>query len=536
MDNHIHSLPVVSQVQLSAVIPVDDPSPGGWITKQISIGQIIDAVAPSASIPNQTGHNNKFLRTDGATLSWATINALPAQIGHSGKFLTTNGTTASWVSVPAIPSQSGNSGRVLSTNGTALSWIASPLVPDQTGQSGKFLSTNGTALNWRIVPVIPPQTGQQGRFLTTDGTDPIWAVIRQVPSVSGQTGKFLTNDGDDLAWAVIGNANSIAIPSIDSKTDHVLQTDGDTVFWESRFQLPNQDGNAGKVLKSDGTDPFWSNPPTERLATGLTLHVRSDGNDSNTGLGNSPSTSLLTLQAALNRVADWDIANHPVNIRLVDDTEVQGCITIRPPRGNGTFTIDSVTGAKIIGKGSVLDGGPALIQNLGARVFVNGIGLELESGWNGEHFLFRTSDFGSTTFRAVDFGLLLPDATGQQASILVETHSHVHFFQSGLSGDRNIVSGGGDSDHAFFILARGHSSIGYRAPEVNGSPEFHTWVRLEDNSSLRLNTAITASGYTGTGIKKFHVTHNSSIFLNGGSVDAFPGDVTGTEAHGGVVA
>jgi len=48
------------------------------------------------SLPDQTGNIGKYLTTDGATLSWATVNALPSQTGNDGKFLFTDGTTATW--------------------------------------------------------------------------------------------------------------------------------------------------------------------------------------------------------------------------------------------------------------------------------------------------------------------------------------------------------------------------------------------------------------------------------------------------------
>jgi hypothetical protein len=58
--------------------------------------RITAQVTDSLGLPSQLGNNGKFLTTDGATPSWATIDALPSQATHNGQFLTTDGSTASW--------------------------------------------------------------------------------------------------------------------------------------------------------------------------------------------------------------------------------------------------------------------------------------------------------------------------------------------------------------------------------------------------------------------------------------------------------
>ena len=54
-------------------------------------------------IPTQSGHTGQYLKTDGSSVSWATVDALPTQSGHSGQYLTTDGSTASWASVTTDP-------------------------------------------------------------------------------------------------------------------------------------------------------------------------------------------------------------------------------------------------------------------------------------------------------------------------------------------------------------------------------------------------------------------------------------------------
>ena len=79
-------------------------------------------VAGYATYPTQTGNGGKYLTTDGAITSWATVDALPTQTGNSGKYLTTDGSNASWELIVALPDQTGNAGKFLTTDGTNASW------------------------------------------------------------------------------------------------------------------------------------------------------------------------------------------------------------------------------------------------------------------------------------------------------------------------------------------------------------------------------------------------------------------------------
>lgn len=97
------------------------------------------AAAAEGYLPSFTGNNGKYLKTNGTSALWATVDALPTQTGNSGKYLTTNGTAASWVDLsvaPATPTITGTVfGRTDSgvyapptalTNGTNGYWFDNP--------------------------------------------------------------------------------------------------------------------------------------------------------------------------------------------------------------------------------------------------------------------------------------------------------------------------------------------------------------------------------------------------------------------------
>lgn len=105
-------------------------------------------------IPNPSGNAGKFLKTNGSTNSWETVDALPSQTSNSGKYLKTDGTEASWETVEALPSQSSNSGKYLKTDGTTASWATVDALPSQSSNSGKYLTTDGTTATW--APLTSP--------------------------------------------------------------------------------------------------------------------------------------------------------------------------------------------------------------------------------------------------------------------------------------------------------------------------------------------------------------------------------------------
>jgi len=113
-------------------------------TSDIKDGAVTAAkLAAGAAVPSQTGNSGKFLKTDGSTASWQTVDALPSQTSQSGKYLKTDGTVATWDTVTTLPTQTGNSGEYLTTDGTTASWA--PLTsPSKAGGTINVNSTTAT--------------------------------------------------------------------------------------------------------------------------------------------------------------------------------------------------------------------------------------------------------------------------------------------------------------------------------------------------------------------------------------------------------
>lgn len=89
--------------------------------------------------------------------------------------------------------------------------------------------------------------------------------------------------------------------------------------------------------------------PRERLLAARTYYVRTDGNDSNTGLVDSAAGAFLTLQAAVNAYQSLDCNGYDVTIKVGDGTYTAGAsVTSRVGTGNLNITGNTSTPANVV--------------------------------------------------------------------------------------------------------------------------------------------------------------------------------------------
>lgn len=250
-----------------------------------------------AALPSVFGNANKYLKTDGVSVTWQAIpEGLPKQENQTGKALFTNGAYSYWQLV--FPVQNDQAGKVLHTDGTNTYWQSA--FPAQTGQANKYLTTDGTYVSWGTPPymlnpmssygdiiiggtagaagrlgigqegqflsvasglpiwkdfIIPSLVGNNGKFLTTDGLLTNWQTINQVPTIStSDNGKILSTDGTNALWIV-----NTAPPAIAGQAGKFLGNTGSVMAWYSLNQVPTvNSGTAGKLLSSDGASYSWT--------------------------------------------------------------------------------------------------------------------------------------------------------------------------------------------------------------------------------------------------------------------------------------
>jgi hypothetical protein len=230
------------------------------ISVSSTTGEIALTPAPTASnptpvsrpiLPDTTNNNGKFLTTDGANVSWATVDAFPTQTSNTGKYLTTNGTSVSWATVDAFPTQTSNTGKYLTTNGTSVSWV--DVYPTQTSNTGKFLSTDGTSVSWASVDALPSQTGNSGKFLTTNGTTASWAVFGSLdtPTVTGPT---QANESSTQSFTITNYNASYAY--IIAVTGGSVSRSGSTISWTMPSVNANTSFYMTTMVSSNGVTSY----------------------------------------------------------------------------------------------------------------------------------------------------------------------------------------------------------------------------------------------------------------------------------------
>ena len=211
------------------------------------------------ALPSQSGQTGKFLKTDGSTASWDTVDhthshpdELPTQTSQSGKFLTTDGTDASWdtidefsVSIADAPPGSASTGalwwesdtgrlKIYYNDGSSSQWVdAFPVAEPGATDPAMGGDMTGTASNAQIaadavgaaeiatnavgITELNVTDGTTGQVLTTNGSGTLsFTTISADPTMGGDmTG---TASNAQIAAGAVGSAEVASTFDISSKT------------------------------------------------------------------------------------------------------------------------------------------------------------------------------------------------------------------------------------------------------------------------------------------------------------------------------
>jgi hypothetical protein len=251
----------------------------------------------------------------------------------------------------------------------------------------------------------------------------------------------------------------------------------------------------------------------EKLTANRTYYVRTDGSDSNTGLANTAGGALLTIQKAIDVVAEAvDTAGYTVTIQV----------------GAGTYTGANVITGQFVGAGAVVIQGdtttPANVVvsvtsghcfRATAGTYVTITGFKVQTTTSG---LGLVAEYGSTMIVGVmEFGACV---TG-----------HWYAAQSGtmLCLSNYTVSGGGayhwHSDSTGCLIYVANNTI-----TITGTPAFSSFFAGVSQGKIKC-PGITFSG-SATG-PRFLSHFNGSIDTGSGSLTYLPGDSAGSVLDGG---
>lgn len=240
-------------------------------------GASTQAGAANAILPSQSTNAGKYLTTDGANASWATVTSgtvtSVSASTTSAPFLSASVTNAS--TTPAISlSYSGTALPIANggTGGTTASAGINNLMPSQATQAGKFLSTNGTDLFWTNV------SGAAGGTVTSVSTDTVSAPFMSATVTNSTSTPLIT-------FAYTGTA----LPAANGGTGNTTYAIGDILYASGATALSKLAAAAtGNALISGGaaTAPSWGK-------VGLTTHVSGTLPVANGGTGATTLTGIL---------------------------------------------------------------------------------------------------------------------------------------------------------------------------------------------------------------------------------------------------
>jgi hypothetical protein len=331
-------------------------------------------------------------------------------------------------------------------------------------------------------------------------------------------------------YAVQSLSNLLAIGSADRPASGSNLYYKLFVYEEGRDYYFNPDATSGGVAPNSGTGRWF---PCTRifLTTDLTLYVRTDGSDSNTGLANTSGAAFLTIQKALDVAASkYEVGGNIITVQV----------------GNGTYSITTPlnlpnvrmpTSWKLIGD-ETTPANVVLSGNTGAGtgVLTAGTGTTTALGYSANWYVagFTISNStgsgmiangGSTIWRGnLTFGTCAEYQTVAQNAGKISTTIYG-------TGTTTTITGGALA-HSY-TTGLGIISNYTNNCTITGTPAFGTAFALLTLGSHQQWFSSTFTG-AATG-KRYDVQTNSTVYTSGGgNTTFFPGSVAGTTATGGV--
>ncbi len=279
-------------------------------------------------------------------------------------------------------------------------------------------------------------------------------------------------------------------------------------------------GTDGEITKAPTSNAFYDVAINVRtkLTANRTYYVRTDGNDSNTGLADSAGGAFLTIQKAIDTTASLDCSLYDITIQL----------------GAGTYTLTATISLKnIVGAGAV--------TIIGDETTPTNVVLDFQSSSNG----FSANGI-YTVYKLKGFKIYSSTST---ATYLIHAHRSpakielqnlnigagaVQPIRSADGGGISItgnytISGGATANH--WTGVAGLFRCQFVTITLTGTPAFGNCFVAADYGSVFIVNVITFSG-SATGAR-YSVSANGVLYTGGGGADYFPGDSAGASATGG---
>jgi hypothetical protein len=252
----------------------------------------------------------------------------------------------------------------------------------------------------------------------------------------------------------------------------------------------------------------------ELLTAARTYYVRTDGNDSNTGLANSAGSAFLTIQKAVDTAAAFDNNNFDITIMVGSGTYAAGFV-LREHVGGGTIHVRGVNADQTSTVISVTNG--SCIQGTETRFSkYKASYLKLQTTGSSGYPILLEGGKNYLTIDQINFG-----AAGR---------THIYVASGSLLNARAAtytISGAVDSgwhvecvDQATFLGLLCNVTL-------TGTPSFGSggYARAARNSLAQFHASTFTGSATG---QRYSTDTGSGIFVNGAGASYLPGSTAGS--------
>lgn len=252
----------------------------------------------------------------------------------------------------------------------------------------------------------------------------------------------------------------------------------------------------------------------EVLTAGRNYYVRTDGNDSNTGLENTAGGAFLTIQKAVDTILQLDTSVYLVTVQVADGTYNE-TVNFKPTIG---AIVPQIIGNTATPQNVVISGtnAPALQTLNGGSWSVEGVTLQASGtgSWDGANVTFGYLRLKNVRVGTCRHGL----RAGSQALLQIEGILRVF-------GNPQIV-----------VNLTNNSTCTLFPTEIicESGLTFNQFVSVNSSSALQANGSLTVTG-TATG-SKYVVSTNGAIITFTGNVNLLPGSTPGATTTGGQYA
>lgn len=270
-------------------------------------------------------------------------------------------------------------------------------------------------------------------------------------------------------------------------------------------------GNKKVFIAPSATRATWAR---EKLTSSRTYYVRTDGSDSNNGLANTSGGAFLTIQKAIDVIADTlDINRQTVTVQLADGTYTSGA-TMRSLVGSNLITIqgNNSTPSNVVVSTtssncftSSIPGATLYVKDMKLQTTTSGICVQATNG-------------GFVSVNNIDFGAA------------ATSHMYSTVTGSTVQVVGNYTISGNSPVHVIVLIGAVFLCDG-RTVTISGTRNFSTaYLYMRGSSSATISGNTFSGSATG---KRYDLTLNASCYSAGATL---PGDVAGTTATGGEYA